>query len=200
MLSPEKFATIKDSIAIELDISKIILDSDNDGLTNIVEERMLLNPNNPDSDGDGIIDSKDKNPRFKYKKTAKSILYEALMGKYFFKDHSNYQIDLSNLPKKDNRFAKELNSISIFITDDNDIKSLELNDETLVIMTSKEYNAYKVKYPFSFGEKHISRMFLCDNEQNVYIVETSECTSTRTYVIEKNDKGWDVLFLEGTDI
>jgi hypothetical protein len=36
----------------------------------------MLNPYNPDTDSDGLTDAKDKNPRFKSKKTAKSILYE----------------------------------------------------------------------------------------------------------------------------
>jgi hypothetical protein len=33
-------------------------------------------------------------------KTAKSILYEILMESYYYFDKSDYQIDLSNLPKK----------------------------------------------------------------------------------------------------
>jgi len=156
----EEFGVVRDSLAIELAISKIVLDSDRDGLTDIVEERMLLNPKKSDTDGDGIIDPMDKNPRFKSKKTAKSILYEALMGKYSFKDNTNYQIDLS-LPQKSNAYAIGANSISIFVTDDMDIKSLELNNETLIVMSSKEYKVYKEKYPFTFKVRNVSKMFLC---------------------------------------
>jgi len=188
----EEFGVVRDSLAIEFPISKIVLDSDNDGLTDIVEERMLLNPNKADTDGDGIIDSRDKNPRFKSKKTAKSILYEALMGKYSFMDNLNYQIDLSSLPPKRNTYSKTTNSISIFVTDDLAVKGLELNDETIIVMSSKEYKAYKAKYPFPFKVKYITKMFLCDDEENVYIVETSQCMSTHSYLIEKNDKGWKV--------
>lgn len=188
----EEFGVVRDSLAIELAISKIILDSDNDGLTDILEERMLLNSNSPDSDGDGIIDSKDKNPRFKSKKTAKSILYETLMGKYSFKDNSNYQIDLSSLPQKLNIYPKTTNSIFIFVTDDIDIKGLVLNNATLIVMTSEEYKAYKLRYPFQFKVKDVSKMFLCDNEKNVYVVHTSECMSTHTYLVKKNEKGWEV--------
>ena len=38
------------------------VDSDRDGYTNIVEQCLGLNPKNPDSDGDGIVDGIDKNP------------------------------------------------------------------------------------------------------------------------------------------
>jgi hypothetical protein len=38
------------------------LDSDGDGLTDVVEDRLLLDPNNADSDGDGIPDGRDMVP------------------------------------------------------------------------------------------------------------------------------------------
>lgn len=38
------------------------VDSDGDGLTDILEARLGTNPNNPDTDGDGLPDSQDKNP------------------------------------------------------------------------------------------------------------------------------------------
>jgi len=37
-------------------------DSDGDGLTDVVEERLMLDPSNPDSDGDGIPDGRDPAP------------------------------------------------------------------------------------------------------------------------------------------
>jgi outer membrane protein assembly factor BamB len=37
-------------------------DSDGDGWTDLVEERLGADPHNPDTDGDGIKDSQDKNP------------------------------------------------------------------------------------------------------------------------------------------
>jgi hypothetical protein len=200
MLSPEKFVTIKDSIAIELDISKIIKDSDNDGLMDIVEDRMLLNPNKPDTDGDGIIDSKDKNPRFKSEKTAKSILYEVLMGDYKFENPNLYQIDLNNLPKNKYPNSNRKDAISIFVTDDDDIKGIDLKEETLIVMTSKEYEKYKLIYPFSFRTQDYSKMFICDGEDNVYIIEQSSCSSGTNYLVKKNDTGWEVSFFGGYTI
>lgn len=200
LLSAEKFGTIRDSIALQLDISKIILDSDSDGLTDIVEERMLLNPKNPDTDGDGIIDSKDKNPRFKSKKSPKSILYEVLMGNYKFEDPYIFQIDLNNLPKNKYSNSNKTDAISIFVTDDNDIKGLDLKDETLIVMTSKEYNKYMFEYPFSFRTRNYSQMFLCNNEDDIYIIDESDSSSGTTYLVKKTDKGREVSFLEGYNI
>jgi hypothetical protein len=202
MLSPEKFATVKDSIAIEFDISKIIKDSDNDGLTDIVEDRMFLNPNKPDTDGDGIIDSKDKNPRFKSEKTAKSILYEVLMESHLYYEKDSYQIDLLNLPsiKKNNFDNERRDLISIFVTEDKEILGLELKNEILIVMSSKEYEKYKLKYPFSFNTQDFSKMFICDGENNVYIIEHSSCNSGTNYLVKKNDTGWEVSFFGGYTI
>jgi hypothetical protein len=43
-------------------ISRSLTDSDSDGLPDIVEERFLTDPNNPDSDGDGTANGNDSNP------------------------------------------------------------------------------------------------------------------------------------------
>jgi hypothetical protein len=192
----EEFQTIRDSIAILLDLSKITLDSDHDGLTNIMEERMLLNPYNHDTDRDGIIDSKDKNPRFKTIKTGKSILYEVLMGNYIFENENMFQIDFENLPQKKYPYSGNPNGISIFVTDDNAVKGLELKDETLIVMSSREYQKYKLKYPHSFKNKDYSKMFLCDNEEDIFKIVTTHCNGDTTYLVKKNNKGWSVSILE----
>lgn len=202
MLNPEKFTTVKDSIAIELSIPKIIKDSDKDGLTDIVENLMMLNPHNPDTDNDGIIDSKDKNPRFKSKKTAKSILYEILMESYLYYEKDSYQIDLYNLPliRKNNYYTEKPDLISIFVTDDKEVLGLELKNETLIVMSSKEYEKYKLKYPFSFSKRDYSRMFICDGEDDTYLIEESSCSSGSTHLVKRNEKGWEVSFFEGYSI
>jgi hypothetical protein len=43
-------------------LPEIERDSDKDGLTDLVEQRFMTNPMNPDSDGDGKKDGEDMNP------------------------------------------------------------------------------------------------------------------------------------------
>lgn len=202
LLNSEKFAAVKDSIAIELSIPKIIKDSDKDGLTDIVEDLMMLNPHNPDTDIDGIIDSKDKNPRFKSKKTPKSILYGILMESYLYFDTDSYQINLYDLPLiKKNNFCTEMTDlISIFVTDDKEVMGLELKNETLIVMSSKEYEKYKLKYPYSFSKRDFSKMFICDGEDDTYLIEESSCSSGSTHLVKKIENGWEVSFFEGYSI
>jgi hypothetical protein len=50
---------------LEIPIASLQSDRDGDGLTDIVEEHLLLNPDNPDSDGDGVPDGLDPLPNVK---------------------------------------------------------------------------------------------------------------------------------------
>ncbi len=51
-----------DGKTIRSSISKSLADSDNDGLPDVVEGRLLTGPNNPDTDKDGVPDGNDSNP------------------------------------------------------------------------------------------------------------------------------------------
>jgi len=56
-----------DRFAIDIPLSALRRDSDGDGLTDIVEESLLLNPRNRDSDGDGVRDGEDAFPNLSNK-------------------------------------------------------------------------------------------------------------------------------------
>ena len=199
---PAEFEAIHDNVAIQLDLAKIIMDSDNDGLTDIVENKMLLNPNNPDTDGDGINDSEDKNPRFKSIKTDKSIIYQTLIENFRPNKRGIMEIDITNPPvfkksEMDSLYGN-FNTVNLLVTDDTDFQHLNLQNETMIIMTTEEYKTYKAKYPSHFIESDCTPMFKCDKKKDTYIITTSHLTSTTTYVIQKTKKGWKVFMLSST--
>lgn len=52
----------EDGVMIERDLADVERDGDGDGLTDIAERRLLLDPASPDSDGDGLPDGADPMP------------------------------------------------------------------------------------------------------------------------------------------
>ena len=74
----------------EVKISEQIKDTDNDGFPDIVEARLSTDPENPDSDGDGIPDGKDSNPLTpKNKETNETTeIYQAVFSIMFATSNS----------------------------------------------------------------------------------------------------------------
>jgi hypothetical protein len=72
--------------AVDVPLSALRRDSDRDGLTDIVEEALLLNPRNRDSDGDGVADGEDSFPNLSNKATSElagpmaAVLSEVVNG------------------------------------------------------------------------------------------------------------------------
>lgn len=196
---PAEFETIQDSIAIMMDLSAIIKDSDNDGLTDIAENKMMLNPYNNDTDGDGIVDSIDKNPRFKSVKTDKSIIYEVLIDNFRPNKRGEMIIDLAKplcfkMNKEDSLYI-DFESVNIFVTDDKELQGLNFQNSTMIIMTSKEYKGYKIKYPSHFIKSNYSKMYKCDKKTDTFLIITSYLTGGETYVVRKTKKGWKIMLL-----
>jgi len=75
-----KYKIIKDGICIVFDLSTLSKDSDNDGLTDIVENKLHTDSQNKDTDNDSIPDNIDLNPRFNLPKTEKTAIYEAIIN------------------------------------------------------------------------------------------------------------------------
>ena len=58
----DSFKIVVDEKTWESHITDNLVDSDKDALPDLVEARLLTDPNNPDSDRDGLPDGKDSNP------------------------------------------------------------------------------------------------------------------------------------------
>ncbi len=192
---PGEYELVEDSIAVLLDFSKIIQDSDGDGLTDIVENKLMLDPYNPDTDGDGIIDSEDKNPRFKSIKTDKSILYESFIEETHL-DRRKGEIDLDKLTVIPNHpDFQGMEDVILIVSDDKDLHGVNLQIETAIIMTSEEYKSYKEKYPVTPSFMDISPLFKCDRKKNCYKIHIHSLTSSSTYAVQRTKSGWKIISL-----
>jgi len=196
---PAEFELIEDGLAVQINIYDIILDSDNDGLTDICEEKMLLNPSYPDTDGDGINDFVDTNPRFKSKKSSRSFIYETLIDGFNPNKQGVMEIDtIKSSPLKKSRKNQnsfDLETVNILVTDDPLLQQLNPKKQTLIILTSEEYVKYIEKYPSHFIESNLSPMFKCDNFDDTFLIHTRELTGGSTYLVQKTKNGWKISVL-----
>lgn len=193
---PAEFVLVKDSIAVQLSIKKIANDSDKDGLTDIIERKMLLDPENPDSDGDGILDPQDKNPRYRSVNNEKTRIYNAILNDTPFLFKGSIAIDLANPPAigqiESDTLEIDSKTISVFVTDQQDLLGLNPTNETLIILSSKDYEDYVLRYPSHSIKRQLSPMFKCDKIRNAYKIQESRFTGGTMYLIKKTRKGWKI--------
>lgn len=133
-----KTTLVKDSVYISINLNEIMKDTDNDGITDVVENRFLLNPNNVDTDGDGIPDGIDGNPRFKSRKTETGMIYQLLL-EHDFNEKVNinkYCFDCNHIkPYSSSNYPT---NISVMESNNPDEQQLNSQFERIIIVDSTE--------------------------------------------------------------
>ncbi|MDX8571418.1 hypothetical protein OZ666_06980 [Elizabethkingia sp. HX QKY] len=75
----DDYSAIEDGKLFKIRLKDLTQDSDQDGYNDIFEKSFGLNPNNKDTDGDGIDDFNDMNPMYKSERNKFSQLYEQII-------------------------------------------------------------------------------------------------------------------------
>ena len=203
---PPEFEIVNENALVTLNLAEIIKDSDQDGLSDIEEKILMLDPFSKDSDNDGTEDNIDKNPRFKSISSPKSMLYNALIngvqnGK-FSRRGTNFEIDLkdpkimtkNDLSKEEQEmmFEEEFNSPMLLVTDDKELQGIEPTLTTIIILTNKEFEEYEKNNRSKLRSLGYSPLFKCDSDQDTFILRKSGSYSGETYKIIRTKKGWKV--------
>lgn len=71
-----EYDIIEDGLLVIFDVHNLKIDSDKDGLSDIIENKLRTNPEKYDTDADGICDKEDLYPIVNQIRTDKTILYE----------------------------------------------------------------------------------------------------------------------------
>ena len=189
------FECIKEGIYLSFDINVISKDSDGDGLTDIVEEKLYTNKYNTDTDGDGVPDNLDTNPRVNFPRTEWSKIYEAILnddidwgkkgvGKLIFKENPTY-------------FVTDATETVLIITDNEDLMGIRPKRYRAIFMKEDEYAINTKIYK---SELNIMRFWPCfkvDNMRDTYKMTRSFNTWGDTYLIRKTKKGWTIEIISG---
>lgn len=85
----DDYSAIEDGKLFKIKLEDLIKDSDHDGYNDIFENSFGINPNNKDTDGDGMDDFHDLNPMFNSEQNKFTQLYETLLPDYGSENLSN---------------------------------------------------------------------------------------------------------------
>jgi hypothetical protein len=184
------YEIVKDGIVTEFLIDSLIIDSDNDELTDIEERKMMLNPFSNDTDNDGINDYSDLNPRFQRKANDTSLLYDYLLSKLNYMRNSDTLIKFEKYTDM-NYFEKGFPTYLI-ITDNQDLQSVYPDDSRFIIMTPNEYEKHCNEYPLSFSRIYVTPLFKVNKLKNTYKLKVSFCSGGVYFLIIRTKDGWKI--------
>lgn len=179
----DDYSAIEDGKLFKIKLEDLKQDSDDDGYTDIFENCFGLNPNDKDTDGDGINDFEDRNPLFKSEKNKFTALYESLV----------------NQPLGGIR--ENLNKVDYFImpfqSDCDYFQRINLEAKVLIFPEDKEQQPYYVRVTDVFNGGY-SKIKKDKNNPNVFYIFESGGGGTTDYRVEFKNGKWIIENVGGT--
>ena len=188
-----KYQIVKDGVSVIFNINDLKKDSDNDGLTDIMEQTFQLNIFDSDTDKDGISDYSDLNPLYAYKKTDFSCIYEAVLNDYIPWDTIGLIVE-SKL-SEEYLFKDDSCSTVLVISDNPEIRSIQPKNTRVIFLTTKEYKKSKGKFKTDLNKMHITPLFKVDGFEDKYIISKSYGTGGSEYLVERVKSDWKITLI-----
>jgi hypothetical protein len=212
------YECVKDGIYLVFDMNVIARDSDGDGLTDIVEDKLFIDKFNKDTDGDGIPDDLDMNPRVHYPRIKKAKIYEAILnenignkdmdwviGRLIFRENNTIQYFTDSIEtvfdivteegKKDRIAFMEPTETVLIVTDDKDLMGIQSQKQRIIFVTTEEYKSKATVYNSGIKRIYISPLFIVDGKKNTYLISCSIGTGSQVYLVQKMIIGWRIKLL-----
>lgn len=174
-----KYEVVKDGVQFSIKLEDIKKDSDQDGFNDLFENFIGLNPNSADTDGDGISDFDDPNPKYKSGTEKFTMMYEALV------DHPTTASQFS--------FVEILSNCDYF-------QAINPKNIKVLVYTTTEKAPIKDDVLDHFFPGKYSKMRTYKNYDEVYFTDFSDKTGDGTISAEfvngkwKFDKKYTVEF------
>lgn len=188
------YELVKDGILLTLDLNTLRRDSDSDGLTDIAEAKFYTDPANKDTNGNGIPDNLDLNPRFSVPRTDRTVIYESVLNMEIEMDDT-VGVFISSLTIPQVTFATDTTETNLIVTDIPDIHSIQPSSIRVIILTEQEYKEQKGLFKSELNSIWFSPLFKVDNEVDTYIFSKSIGTWGGEYLVRKTEGGWIIKMI-----
>lgn len=183
------YELVKDGLLLTLELKTLRQDSDNDGLTDIVETKFHTNLRSKDTDRDGIADNLDLNPRFSGTRSDKTVIFEsALNGETYFFDTTGIKVPFFD--KTQNSFVTDSSETFMIVTDLPEIQSVQPKSTRVIVVSEKDYKKFKRRYKTMLNQLYFSPLFKVDGEVDTYIFTRNLNTWGEEYLVKKTEDGW----------
>ena len=193
----EHLKLAEDGLLLTFDLQTLRRDSDDDGLTNIAEAKFHTDPNNPDTDGDGIPDNLDLNPRFSLPRTDKTIVFEVVLNddkRLSFTWGGAYElIPLDEVTPPS--YATDTTPTLMIVTDDPNLLAVQPTCERIIFLTSEEYDNELHYYSDDLNGYRITPLFKADHLDDTFVFSMSSTKGSSWesgYYATRTKEGWDI--------
>ena len=188
------YQLVKDGLLLTLDLETLRKDSDGDDLTDIVEAKLRTDPNNVDTDGDGVPDNLDMNPRFAPQRTEKTAVFEAIINKEgFCRWWDEEGCEVPFMPTPEPHYFDDNTATVLIVTDDLNLHGIQPKTYRVIILTTEEYENEPRYFQNDLNVMHITPLFKVDGEEDTYVVSESIGTGGTQYMVKKTPKGWKIV-------
>ena len=190
----EKYQLVKDGLLITINQETLRKDSDGDGLTDIVEYKWHTNPNNSDTDNDGVTDNLDLNPRFSSHRTEQTPLFEMAINR-------DYNRPFLNSPEgkvipfsaqEEIHYATDSTETVMVMTDDPNLIGIQSKLKRIVFITSEEYKKFFGRFDDGLQRYYVTPLFKIDSGTNAYFFSIGGSEWNCTYYVTKERQGWKI--------
>lgn len=192
-----KLALASDGLLLTFDLQTLRRDSDSDGLTDIAEAKFHTDPNNPDTDGDGILDNLDLNPRFSLPRTDKTIVFEVVLNddeRLPFTWGGAYElIPLDEVTPPS--YATDTTPTLMVVSDDPNLLAVQPTRERIIFLTSEEYESEPHYYSDDLNGYRITPLFKADYLDDTFVFSQSSTKGSSWesgYYATRTKDGWDI--------
>jgi hypothetical protein len=167
-------------------------DSDDDGLTDLLEERLVMDPFDADTDGDAIADGEDSLPQVAWSNEVTlrtEFLAEGLRG--FELGGGRAVVGLAAAAPPANACevltSRTGERVMFLIADRAMFRPLRL-DARVIVLTESEADAYADKFGPTFPAR--LRRFVIDRTGTRALINLDESWSGRTLLLKRTETGW----------
>ena len=164
-----KYDIIKDGVSFSVNLDDLRKDSDKDGFNDLFENFIGLRPNSADTDGDGISDFQDHNPKYKSEKSKFTSMYEMLIDQPSKNQHYSFSEVLTNC-----EYFQRINSKVLKVLVYNTSEKVPIKEDVLDLFFPGKY----------------SKMKTYENYPEVYFTDFSDPSGDGTVSAEFKNGNW----------